>query len=141
MFHKTQLHFPSHGKIPVALIETLSSLESTSFVTRCNLEVAPNITQFSLIAGLGAFHLRTSAKMTSSSESDDDDARIGREKCRALSIKQEMNMIELTYLSRQWQPWEEPPLYSLWMASSEVDQKFLGHFAKTTTADNNYLSR
>ncbi|KAK5104229.1 hypothetical protein LTS08_002116 [Lithohypha guttulata] len=26
------------------------------------------------------------------------------------------------------------------MASSEVDQKFLGHFAKTTSIDNNYLS-
>ncbi|RMZ77381.1 hypothetical protein DV737_g4392, partial [Chaetothyriales sp. CBS 132003] len=49
-------------------------------------------------------------------------------------------MPELTYLSRQWQVKEEPPLYAAWMASSEVDQKFLGHFAKTTTADNNYLS-
>ncbi|RMD40886.1 hypothetical protein DV735_g4251, partial [Chaetothyriales sp. CBS 134920] len=49
-------------------------------------------------------------------------------------------MSELTYLSRQWQVKEEPPLYAAWMASSEVDQKFLGHFAKTTTADNNYLS-
>jgi hypothetical protein len=80
---------------------------------------------------------------TSSSESDgdDDDARIGREKYRAMKVKRELEMIELTSLSRQWQPWEEPPLYSLWMASSEVDQKFLGHFAKTTTADNNYLSR
>ena len=56
-------------------------------------------------------------------------------------MKRRLAMIELTFLSRQWQPWEEPPLYSLWMASSEVDQKFLGHFAKTTTADNNYLSR
>ncbi|KIX08093.1 uncharacterized protein Z518_02748 [Rhinocladiella mackenziei CBS 650.93] len=48
--------------------------------------------------------------------------------------------IELTYLSRQWQPSEGPPLYSFWMASSEVDQKFLGYFAKVTTTENNYLS-
>ena len=54
--------------------------------------------------------------------------------------ERKMPLIELTYLSRQWQPPVEPPLYSLWMASSEVDQKFLGHFAKTTTTDNNYLS-
>ncbi|RVX73143.1 hypothetical protein B0A52_02270 [Exophiala mesophila] len=49
--------------------------------------------------------------------------------------------IELTYLSRQWQ-WSgpSPPLYSFWMASSEVDQKFLGYFAKVITTDNNYLS-
>jgi len=49
--------------------------------------------------------------------------------------------MELTYLSEQWQPPVEPPLYSFWMASSEVDQKFLGHFAKVTTTENNYLSR
>jgi len=49
--------------------------------------------------------------------------------------------IELTYLSRQWEPEEEPRVYSIWMASSEVDQKFLGYFAKVTTAENNYLSR
>ena len=53
--------------------------------------------------------------------------------------------VELTYLSRQWQPssrdQSEPPLYSFWMASSEVDQKFLGYFAKVTTTENNYLSR
>ncbi|KAK4942391.1 hypothetical protein LTR10_017838 [Elasticomyces elasticus] len=48
--------------------------------------------------------------------------------------------IELTYLSRQWQPWEDPLLYSSWMASSEVDQKFLGYFAKVINTENNYLS-
>ncbi|KIW31569.1 uncharacterized protein PV07_03205 [Cladophialophora immunda] len=52
--------------------------------------------------------------------------------------------VELTYLSRQWQPSSkdqpDPPLYSIWMASSEVDQKFLGYFAKVTTTENNYLS-
>ncbi|EXJ82058.1 hypothetical protein A1O1_08127 [Capronia coronata CBS 617.96] len=48
--------------------------------------------------------------------------------------------IELTYLSRQWQPSDDPPFYSFWMASSEVDQKFLGYFAKVTTTENNYLS-
>jgi len=52
-----------------------------------------------------------------------------------------MFLIELTYLSKQWLPTEEPPQYSFWMASSEVDQKFLGHFAKTTSVDNGYLSR
>ena len=50
-------------------------------------------------------------------------------------------LMELTYLSTQWLPTEEPPLYGFWMASSEVDQKFLGHFAKTTSIDNGYLSR
>lgn len=49
--------------------------------------------------------------------------------------------VELTYLSRQWKLSEEPRVYSIWMASSEVDQKFLGYFAKVTTAENNYLSR
>ena len=47
---------------------------------------------------------------------------------------------ELTFLSRQWQVSHAPPLFSLWMASSEVDQKFLGHFAKTCSEDNVYLS-
>ena len=56
------------------------------------------------------------------------------------SRKKKHPMTELMYLSRSWKE-GEPPLYSAWMASSEVDQKFLGHFAKTTTADNNYLSR
>jgi hypothetical protein len=50
-------------------------------------------------------------------------------------------LIELMFLSQQWQPLEHPPLYSFWMASSEVDQKFLGYFAKVTTIENNYLSR
>ncbi len=49
--------------------------------------------------------------------------------------------IELTFLSRQWHATGDPPLYSLWMASSEVDQKFLGYFAKVITTENNYLSR
>lgn len=52
-----------------------------------------------------------------------------------------MQFNELTYLSTQWLPTDDPPLYGFWMASSEVDQKFLGHFAKTTSIDNNYLSR
>lgn len=52
-----------------------------------------------------------------------------------------MTALELTYLSRQWQPSEDPPLFAFWMASSEVDQKFLGHFAKDTSVENNYLSR
>lgn len=49
--------------------------------------------------------------------------------------------IELTYLSQQWRQQENPPLYAIWMASSEVDQKFLGYFAKVITTENNYLSR
>ncbi|KAL6251217.1 hypothetical protein RBB50_001425 [Rhinocladiella similis] len=48
--------------------------------------------------------------------------------------------IELTYLSQQWRQQENPPLYAIWMASSEVDQKFLGYFAKVITTENNYLS-
>ena len=47
---------------------------------------------------------------------------------------------ELTTLSRQWAASDEPPDFSLWMASSEVDQKFLGHFAKHTSLENPYLS-
>ena len=49
--------------------------------------------------------------------------------------------VELTYLLKYWYPPDEPPLYSLWMASSEVDQKFLGHFAKTAGNDNAFLSQ
>lgn len=55
--------------------------------------------------------------------------------------RRRMQFMELTYLSTQWLPTDDPPLYGFWMASSEVDQKFLGHFAKTTSIDNNYLSR
>ena len=58
-----------------------------------------------------------------------------------IAKRHRMYMTELTYLSKQWLPTDDPPLYGFWMASSEVDQKFLGHFAKTTSIDNNYLSR
>jgi hypothetical protein len=47
---------------------------------------------------------------------------------------------QLTTLARDWQDRLEPELFATWMASSEVDQKFLGHFAKTTSHDNPYLS-
>lgn len=47
---------------------------------------------------------------------------------------------ELTILSRQWAAPEEPSEFAFWMASSEVDQKFLGHFAKQTSLENPYLS-
>lgn len=50
-------------------------------------------------------------------------------------------LIELTYLLKHWHLPDEPPPYSLWMASSEVDQKFLGHFAKTAGNDNDFLSQ
>ena len=58
----------------------------------------------------------------------------------SLSDEESKTTSELTFLSRQWQGSHEPPLFSLWMASSEVDQKFLGHFAKTTSEANVYLS-
>ena len=58
-----------------------------------------------------------------------------------LNDKKRPYLMELTFLSHQWLPTEDPPPYSFWMASSEVDQKFLGHYAKTTSIDNNYLSR
>jgi hypothetical protein len=58
----------------------------------------------------------------------------------SLSNEEIKSTTELTFLSRQWQVTHEPPLFSLWMASSEVDQKFLGHFAKTTSEANAYLS-
>lgn len=58
-----------------------------------------------------------------------------------LSSAQEKKMTtELTTLSRQWAASDEPPEFALWMASSEVDQKFLGHFAKHTGLENPYLS-
>lgn len=48
---------------------------------------------------------------------------------------------ELTRLCKQWQYLDqEPPAFALWMASSEVDQKFLGHFAKNTGIENPFLS-
>lgn len=53
---------------------------------------------------------------------------------------------ELTYLAQQWQQaceqqtYSEPPPFASWMASSEVDQKFLGYFAKSTRNDNPFLS-
>jgi 14-3-3 protein len=47
---------------------------------------------------------------------------------------------ELTTLSRQWAASNEPPQFAFFMASSEVDQKFLGHFAKHTSVENPYLS-
>ncbi|KMU78868.1 hypothetical protein CISG_07385 [Coccidioides immitis RMSCC 3703] len=34
----------------------------------------------------------------------------------------------------------EPPAFATWMASSEVDQKFLGHFATATSHTNPFLS-
>jgi hypothetical protein len=58
----------------------------------------------------------------------------------SMSNEESKSTTELTFLSRQWQASHEPPLFSLWMASSEVDQKFLGHFAKTTGEANAYLS-
>ena len=58
----------------------------------------------------------------------------------SLSHEESKSTTELTFLSRQWQVSNEPPLFSLWMASSEVDQKFLGHFAKTTGEEHAFLS-
>lgn len=57
-----------------------------------------------------------------------------------LSALEKKMTTELTLLSRQWAASDEPPQFSLWMASSEVDQKFLGHFAKHTSLENPYLS-
>lgn len=48
--------------------------------------------------------------------------------------------MELTYLSQKWQDCTEPPEFALLMASSEVDQKFLGHFATVTRHANSFLS-
>ena len=57
-----------------------------------------------------------------------------------LSALEKKMTTELTVLSRQWAASDEPPEFALWMASSEVDQKFLGHFAKHTSLENPYLS-
>ena len=61
--------------------------------------------------------------------------------CVNIMSSEKKELIELTYLLKHWHPPDEPPLYSLWMASSEVDQKFLGHFAKTAGNDNDFLSQ
>jgi hypothetical protein len=53
---------------------------------------------------------------------------------------EERTTSELTFLSRQWISSHELDDFALWMASSEVDQKFLGHFAKYTSFENPYLS-
>lgn len=61
---------------------------------------------------------------------------------RALSLSampQKMTT-ELTILSRQWSATQVIPEFAVWMASSEVDKKFLGHFAKLTSQENPYLS-
>ncbi|PGH05118.1 hypothetical protein AJ79_06866 [Helicocarpus griseus UAMH5409] len=47
---------------------------------------------------------------------------------------------ELITLSRQWDHSDSPPPFAIWMASSEVDQKFLGFFAASTAHENAYLS-
>lgn len=47
---------------------------------------------------------------------------------------------ELTSALHQWQDLDDPPLFGIWMASSEVDQKFLGHFAAGTSHENPFLS-
>lgn len=46
-------------------------------------------------------------------------------------------LIRASYL---WQDSTEPPEFTVWMASSEVDQKFLGHFATHTSRTNPFLS-
>ncbi|WEW55796.1 hypothetical protein PRK78_001229 [Emydomyces testavorans] len=47
---------------------------------------------------------------------------------------------ELINLSSQWEDSAAPPAFAIWMASSEVDQKFLGHFAAVTNYTNPFLS-
>lgn len=47
---------------------------------------------------------------------------------------------ELIYASRLWQGFTEPLEFAIWMASSEVDQKFLGYFATQTSETNPFLS-
>ncbi|OCT52012.1 14-3-3-like protein [Cladophialophora carrionii] len=83
--------------------------------------------------------------MDTDSDTDNDDAGMSELSPPSSALRRwKQGFVELTYLSRQWQPssrdQSDPPLYSIWMASSEVDQKFLGYFAKVTTTENNYLS-
>ncbi|OJD17609.1 hypothetical protein AJ78_02308 [Emergomyces pasteurianus Ep9510] len=47
---------------------------------------------------------------------------------------------ELITLSHQWDHSDHPLPFAIWMASSEVDQKFLGFFAASTARENAYLS-
>ena len=48
--------------------------------------------------------------------------------------------VVLTLLSEQWNVETKPPAFAVLMASSEVDQKFLGHFATITQHSNAFLS-
>src|SRR5947207_7836927 len=57
-----------------------------------------------------------------------------------MSVRNLGGSTELTFLSRQWQDSDDPPPFAILMASSEVDQKFLGHFATTTSQENPFLS-
>ena len=56
------------------------------------------------------------------------------------SIQIQAETPELTSFSRQWQDLDDLPAFGIWMASSEVDQKFLGHFAAGTSHENSFLS-
>ncbi|KAK2738877.1 hypothetical protein FQN57_006892 [Myotisia sp. PD_48] len=47
---------------------------------------------------------------------------------------------ELFCASFLWQDFTEPLEFTIWMASSEVDQKFLGHYATRTSHTNPFLS-
>ncbi|KAJ9606621.1 hypothetical protein H2200_008629 [Cladophialophora chaetospira] len=83
--------------------------------------------------------------MDTDTDTDTDDAGLSKLSATSQALQRwKQGFVELTYLARQWQPsskdQSDPPLYSFWMASSEVDQKFLGYFAKVTTKENNYLS-
>jgi hypothetical protein len=56
------------------------------------------------------------------------------------SIQLHIEAANLTSASREWQDVDDPPPFGIWMASSEVDQKFLGHFAAGTSHENPFLS-
>lgn len=47
---------------------------------------------------------------------------------------------QLIHASRLWQDSTELTEFTVWMASSEVDQKFLGQFATLTSRTNPFLS-
>lgn len=59
----------------------------------------------------------------------------------AKASRQASNATELISLGQQWQEKKEDPVeFAFWMASSEVDQKFLGYFATSTSLQNPFLS-
>jgi hypothetical protein len=57
-----------------------------------------------------------------------------------MSVRNPGSFTELIFLYREWQDSDEPPPFAILMASLEVDQKYLGNFARRTSDENPFLS-